>query len=80
MVTVNEASTAAALAGMGIISTAYLVCRAELESGELIQLLTDREIGTVEVNALLAGGRSAKPSARAFAEYLVSSFRDSASI
>lgn len=80
MVTVNEASTAAALAGMGIISTAYLVCRAELESGELIQLLTDWEIGTVEVNALLAGGRSAKPSARAFAEYLVSSFRDSTSI
>ncbi|MEL6928144.1 MAG: LysR family transcriptional regulator [Cyanobacteria bacterium J06600_6] len=77
MVTVNEASTAAALAGMGIISTAYLVCRAELESGELVQLLTDWEIGTVEVNALLAGGRSAKPSARAFAEYLVTSFCNS---
>ncbi|MGD1702619.1 LysR family transcriptional regulator [Dapis sp. BLCC M229] len=80
MVTVNEASTAAALAGMGIISTAFLGCRAELERGELVQILADWEIGTVEVNALLAGGRTAKPSARAFADYLVASFRNSASI
>ena len=76
MVTVNEAATAAALAGMGIISTAFWGCRAELESGELVQILADWEIGTVEVNALLAGGRSAKPSARAFADYLVASFRN----
>ena len=80
MVTVNEAATAAALAGMGIISTALLGCRAELERGELVQVLADWEIGTVEVNALLAGGRSAKPSAHAFADYLVASFRNSASI
>ncbi|NER21440.1 MAG: LysR family transcriptional regulator [Symploca sp. SIO1B1] len=80
MVTVNEASTAAALAGMGIISTSFWGCRAELENGELVQVLADWEIGTVEVNALLAGGKSAKPSARAFADYLVASFRNSASI
>ncbi|MEM6450643.1 MAG: LysR substrate-binding domain-containing protein [Cyanobacteria bacterium P01_D01_bin.105] len=78
MVTVNDAATVAAVAGMGIISTSFWGCRAELESGELIQLLTDWEIGTVEVNALLAGGKSAKPSARTFADYLVASFRDSA--
>ena len=76
MVTVNEAATAAALAGMGIISTAFWGCRAQLESGELVQILADWEIGTVEVNALLAGGKSAKPSARAFADYLVASFRN----
>ncbi|MEM1369117.1 MAG: LysR family transcriptional regulator [Cyanobacteria bacterium P01_H01_bin.15] len=80
MVTVNEASTAAALAGMGIISTAFWGCRAELESGELVQVLKDWEIGTVEVNALLAAGKSAKPSAQAFADYLVASFHDTPSI
>ena len=80
MVTVNEVATVAALAGMGIISTSFWGCRTELESGKLVQILTDWEIGTVEVNALLAGGRSAKPSARAFADYLVASFRNSASI
>lgn len=80
MVTVNEVSTVAAVAGMGIISTSFWGCRAEIESGELVQILADWEIGTAEVNALLAGGKSAKPSARAFVDYLVASFRDSASI
>ena len=75
MVNVNEASTAAALAGMGIVSTALAGCRAEIESGELVQILPDWEIGTIPMNALLAGGRSAKPSAQAFANYLVASFR-----
>lgn len=74
-VNVNEASTSAAVAGMGIISTIFWGCRAELESGALIQLLPDWEIGSVEVNAVLAGGRTAKPSARAFADYLVTCFR-----
>lgn len=74
-VTVNEAATASALAGLGVIATSFWGCKAELESGKLIQLLTDWEIGTVEVNAVLAGGRNAKPSARGFTEYLVSSFR-----
>ena len=75
MVTVNEASTAAALAGMGIISSSLLGCRAEIESGKLIRLLPDWEIGSAEVHAVIAAGRNAKPSARAFVEYLVESFR-----
>ncbi|MEM9449794.1 MAG: LysR family transcriptional regulator [Cyanobacteria bacterium P01_E01_bin.6] len=78
MVTVNEASTVAAVAGMGIISTSLWGCRAEIESGELVQILEDWEIGTSEMSALLAGGRSAKPSAHAFVDYLVESFRKSA--
>jgi len=78
MVTVNEAATAAALAGLGIISTGFWGIRSEIESGALIHLFPDWEIGTVEVNAVLSGGRNAKPSARAFADYLVRAFRDSA--
>ena len=75
-VTVNEASTVAALAGLGIISTSYWSCREELEKGTLVQLLPEWEIGNVEVNALITGGRTAKPSARAFVDYLVSSFNE----
>ena len=41
MVTVNEASTAAALANLGIISTALVGCRSEIEDGRLVQILTD---------------------------------------
>ena len=76
MVTVNEASTAAALAGMGIISTSILGCRKEIESGELIRLLPDWKIGFTEVHAVIAAGHKAKPSARGFVDYLASSFRE----
>ncbi len=75
MVTVNEASTAAALAGMGIISTSILGCRKEIDSGDLVRVLPDWEIGSVEVHAVIAAGRNAKPSARAFVDYLAKSFR-----
>ena len=75
-VTVNEGATAAAIAGLGIVSTAVLGCRKELDTGELIQLLPDWSMGSIETNAVLPGGRQAKSSARAFADYLVASFRE----
>ncbi|MEM1090098.1 MAG: LysR family transcriptional regulator [Pseudomonadota bacterium] len=80
MITVNEGTTAAALAGMGVVSTALMGCRSEIENGTLVQVLPDWQIGTVEANAILAGGRQAKASARAFVDYLVRSFRDADSI
>ncbi|MEM7059220.1 MAG: LysR substrate-binding domain-containing protein [Pseudomonadota bacterium] len=75
MITVNEGPTAAAVAGMGIISTAYWGCKAELDSGKLVQLLPDWDLGTIEVNAVLPNRQSAKRSARALADFLVASFR-----
>lgn len=75
MITTNEGSTAAAVAGLGIISTGLWACRAEIERGALVQVLPDWEIGSFEVHAVLTGGRAAKPSARLFTEYLVTSFR-----
>lgn len=76
LVTVNEGATAAALAGMGIVTTAFWGCRAELESGALVQLLPDWEIGRIDVNAVLPNRHSAKRSARALADYLVESFQN----
>lgn len=75
-VSVNEAATAAALAGMGIITTSYWGCKAELEAGKLVRLFPDWEIGQVSVHAVLAGGRQAKPSAKAFTDFLIQSFRE----
>ena len=74
--TVNEGMTAAAVAGMGIVSGSVVGCRSELESGALVRLLSDWTIGTVAVNAVIAGGHSAKASSRAFVDYLVESFRE----
>ena len=74
--TVNEGMTAAAVAGMGIVSGSVVGSRSELESGALVRLLPEWTIGTVEVNAVIAGGHSAKASSRAFVDYMVESFRD----
>lgn len=74
-VTVNEGATAAAIAGLGIMSASMVGCRADIESGALVQLLPEWEIGTVEVHAVLTAGRNAKASSRAFVDYLVESMQ-----
>jgi DNA-binding transcriptional LysR family regulator len=71
----NEGAVAAATAGLGICSTGAWGSRAERESGALVEVLTDWKMENVEVNAVFPAGRAAKPSARAFAEYLARSFR-----
>lgn len=75
-VTAIEAATAAAVAGLGIVSMGHLACRAELESGALVRVLPDWEMGSAEVKAILTAGRGAKPAARAFVEFLVAELRD----
>ncbi len=74
-VTVNEAATAAAVSGLGIVTTSLWGYKAEIDGGELVQLFPDWEIGKVAVNAVLSGGRSAKPSAKGFTDYLIDSFK-----
>lgn len=69
---------AAAVEGLGIVMTPFGACRRELERGELIRLLPEWDAGTVELNAVFASGRAAKPSARAFVDYLISALRDTA--
>jgi len=68
--TVHEAATAAAVAGLGIMSTLGWGCRTELASGALVEVLADWKMDTVEMNAVFPAGRAAKPSARAFVDYL----------
>lgn len=72
-ISASEGATAAAVAGLGIVSTALWACRAELESGTLVQVLTDWPMAAVELHAVFPAGRAAKPAARALAEYLAGS-------
>ena len=67
----NEAAVAAAVAGLGIVATTREGCRAELEDGRLVQLLPEWDRGAVDVHAVFASGRAAKPAAKAFAEFLI---------
>jgi DNA-binding transcriptional LysR family regulator len=66
---------AAAVEGLGIVMTPFGACRRELERGELIRLLPEWDAGTVELNAVYASGRAAKPSARAFVDHLIAALR-----
>jgi len=66
----KQAAIAAAAAGLGIVSIPFWLCRPELASGALVQVLADWQIEPIELHAIFAAGRAAKPSARAFADYL----------
>jgi len=72
----SEGAIAAAVEGLGILMVPYGSCRRELERGELIRVLPDWDAGTVELNAVFASGRAAKPSARAFVDYLIAALRE----
>jgi DNA-binding transcriptional LysR family regulator len=67
---------AAAVEGLGIVMTPFGACRRELERGDLIRLLPEWDAGTVELNAVYASGTAAKPSARAFVDYLIAALRE----
>lgn len=71
-----EGATAAAVAGLGIVSNGALGMMKELEGGLLVRVLPDWEMGTAEAHVVLAAGRAAKPSARAFSDFVYSQFRE----
>ncbi len=68
---VNEAAVAAAVTGLGILSTGQRGSQRELESGALVRVLPDWKLGSADLHAVLPAGRAAKPSARAFVEFLL---------
>jgi DNA-binding transcriptional LysR family regulator len=70
MIDSTEAATAAAVGGLGVFSTGQRSVQAELQSGALVRLLSNWEIGSSGVHVILPAGRAAKVSARAFAEFI----------
>jgi len=71
----TEAATSAAVNGLGVVSTGDLACLRDLQQGALVKVLPDWEMGSVDVYIVFADGRSAKPSARAFADFIGEEFR-----
>jgi DNA-binding transcriptional LysR family regulator len=69
-ISLNEGTTAAAVAGLGILATGFWGCRAELCDGRLIPLLPDWAVEPLELNAVYPAARAAQPAARALAAYL----------
>lgn len=71
-----DAAVAATVAGLGILSTGDLAVLDELETARLVRVLPDWEMGSADINVVLPAGRAAKPSARAFADFMEAEFRE----
>ena len=74
-ITINEGATASAVAGLGIAASSENSARAEFEAGKLVRVLPDWDFGSMEVNALFVSGKTIKPAARAFADFLLRELR-----
>lgn len=70
-VSTNEGRIAAAVAGMGIVISTTGSCARELADGRLVRLLEEWDLGEVELHAVYALGRQAKPAARALTDFLL---------
>jgi len=72
---INEAAIVSAVAGLGIATSSKTSARVELDAGELVRLLPDWDFGSMEISALFVSGRTIKPAARAFTDFLIAEFR-----
>jgi DNA-binding transcriptional LysR family regulator len=70
MTSVNEGATAAAVAGLGILTVGLWGCRNEIADGRLVQILEDWRLEPIEVHAVFPPGRARRPAARALIDYL----------
>ena len=65
-----EGVVACAKAGLGIALASRWMCRAELEAGELVAILSDYQLDWVELHAVYPAGRRPSLKVRAFSDYL----------
>jgi DNA-binding transcriptional LysR family regulator len=71
----NEATVAAATAGLGITSTTEWACSRELQDGALVRLLTDWKTRDIPVHAYFPAGRATRAAARTLIDFLAAEFR-----
>jgi DNA-binding transcriptional LysR family regulator len=65
-----EGVLACVRAGLGIAVVSRWMCRAELERGDVRQILPDYALDAVDVHALYPAGPRSSPKVRAFSDYL----------
>lgn len=69
-VTNAEVGIQAALAGQGIVAAASRAFEPDLSEGRLIQLLPSWQMDMLELNAVFAAGKRARPAAKALADHV----------
>lgn len=75
VVSANEASVRAAVAGLGIATTGVIAAREALTNRSLVRILPDWEMDSVDVHAVFPSGRTAKVGARALADHVTGAIR-----
>jgi LysR family transcriptional regulator for bpeEF and oprC len=70
----GEALVAAAVAGLGIIQVAEYYARSYLDSGQLVELLTDYETESYDISVVFPQHQRVAPKLRAFIDFLVELF------
>jgi DNA-binding transcriptional LysR family regulator len=70
-----EVGVSAVRAGLGVAVASLPTFAEDLDSGALLRLLPNWELGNIEAHALFASGQAAKPAARAFVDHLVAMLR-----
>lgn len=66
---------AAAIAGLGIVSTTSWACQAELKTGALVQLLPEWKMAELPVHAYFPMGRTTRMAARAFVDFITAELK-----
>lgn len=69
--TSTEGLMAAVVAGFGLAMASAFACRAELERGELVRVLPDYQLPTIDVHAVSPLGRKPPSKARLFINHMV---------
>lgn len=69
-----------AVSGLGIAPTTSWACRRELQSGELVQMLSDWKSTELPVNAYFPMGRPTRSAARAFVDFIAAELRNDPSL
>lgn len=67
-----EAALASACSGLGLTIASAWICKAELQSGQLVSVLPDWLLDSIEVNAVYPAGRVPSQKVRLFTEFLSS--------
>nr|WP_283807959.1 LysR substrate-binding domain-containing protein [Bradyrhizobium macuxiense] len=71
----NEGAITAAVTGLGIVMPSSGSLRPEFEEGKLIRVPPNWDLGTVELSAVYAAGRTIKRAACALTDFMIEALK-----
>jgi DNA-binding transcriptional LysR family regulator len=75
-VTGTDAGVVAGKEGLGLVVATVPALIADIETGSLVRVMADWNLGAVDAYALYPGGQAPKPAARAFVEFMIDALSD----